>query len=79
MVSIIKSLLGYKNINTSNTFSELENKLEHFKNVLELVPQKETRISNQNYDTTCALIANVKNFCERNLNPKNKIIVSLSG
>ena len=79
MVSIIKSLLGYKNINYSNTFSELENKLEHFKNVLELVPQKETRIINQNYDTTCALVANVKNFCERNLNPKNKIIVSLSG
>ena len=79
MVSIIKSLLGYKNINYSNTFSELENKLEHFKNVLELVPQKETRIINQNYDTTCALIATVKNFCEKNLNPKNKIIVSLSG
>ena len=71
MVSIIKSLFGYKNI---NTYSELENKLEHFKKVLELVPQKETRIINQNYDASCVLVATIKNFCERNLNPKKKLL-----
>lgn len=76
MVSIIKSLFGYKN---TNTYINLENKLTHFKKVLDLVPQKEIKICNQNYDPSNMLILIVKNFCERNINPKNKIIVSLSG
>lgn len=76
MVSIIKSLLGYKN--TINCL-ELENKLEHFKNVLQLVPQKEVKICNQNYDLTSSLVVTIKNFCERNQNKSKKLVVSLSG
>jgi tRNA(Ile)-lysidine synthetase-like protein len=82
MVSIIKMLFGYTNTNNyveSNLDSKLENKLEHFKNVLQLVPQKEVKICNQNYDISNELILAVKNFCERNQNKSKKIIVSLSG
>ena len=82
MVSFIKSLFGYTNTNNySDLISDLklENKLEHFKKVLELVPQKEVKICNQNYDITNELILVVKDFCERNQNKSKKVIVSLSG
>jgi tRNA(Ile)-lysidine synthetase-like protein len=84
MVSIIKMLFGYTNTNTSNYLdlnldSKLENKLEHFKNVLQLVPHKEVKICNQNYDLNNELVLTIKNFCERNQNKSKKILVSLSG
>jgi tRNA(Ile)-lysidine synthetase-like protein len=80
MVSIIRSLFGYKNTNNYSELElELENKLEHFKDVLQLVPQKEVKICNQNYDISNELILAVKNFCERNQNKSKKILVSLSG
>jgi len=78
MVSIIKSLFGYKNTNNYLEL-ELENKLQHFKNVLQLVPQKEVKICNQNYDISNELILTVMNFCKRNQNKSKKTIVSLSG
>jgi len=90
MISIIPFLFGYKN-NTkysdleseseseSKLESKLENKLQHFKNVLQLVPQKEIKICNQNYDISNELILTVMNFCKRNQNKSKKIIVSLSG
>lgn len=88
MVSIIKMLFGYKNTNNyldldSNSDVDLklklENKLTHFKNVLQLVPQKEVIIRNQNYDISNEVILTVMNFCERNQNTSKKFIVSLSG
>ena len=90
MISIIPFLFGYKN-NTkysdleseseseSKLESKLENKLQHFKNVLQLVPQKEIKICNQNYDSTNEVILTVINFCERNQTKSKKIVVSLSG
>jgi tRNA(Ile)-lysidine synthetase-like protein len=93
MISIIKSLFGYNNkkysdldldlnlelTSESKLESKLENKLQHFKNVLQLVPQKEIKICNQNYDSTNEVILTVINFCERNQTKSKKIVVSLSG
>ena len=86
MISIISSLFGYKNNkkyldldSESKSESESKSKLAHFKNVLQLVPQKEVKICNQNYDITNEVILTVMNFCVRNQNKSKKIIVSLSG